>query len=104
MTPEQLQQARSALGGRDPSSLSASEIAAAKQALHGAQSKLPDSSRRKLEMQDRKPQDTLGIDSLAMADSLFRMRASLPYGRYEDFLFSHSLPSAFFDKQGMVSA
>lgn len=104
MTAEQLQQARSALGGRDPSTLSASEIAAAKQALKGAQTRLPDTSRQKLDNLDRRLLDTLGVDSLKVADSLFRAKDSLPFGRYEDFLFSHVMPSAFYEKQGAVSA
>lgn len=115
LTSEQLQQARSALGGRDPSTLSAAEIAAAKQALGNAQTKneatpsSPDSSSRRrpstlLGDASMFPDDTLGIDSLELADSLFRTPVVDSFQRYENMLFASVLPSIFYDRQGSVSA
>lgn len=106
LSPEQLAQARSALGGRDPSTLSASELAAAKQALEGAQSRRDTSrvGRDSLKSKGLRAKDTLGVDSLALADSLFTSPVLDTFQRYESWLFSRSMPSAFFDKQGVVSA
>lgn len=108
LTPEQLQQARSALGGRDPATLSPSEIMAAQQALANAQNKrtatqtASTDSLRALGL--KAPSDSLEQDSLAMQDSLYWQAQPDSFQRYETRLFSRALPSAFYNRMGVLSA